>query len=428
MVEYPPFLLVRQHFVSRKIGDIPAEVRRQLDASGFAARLKPGASVAIGCGSRGIANIAVIVRAAVEWWKDQGMQPFIFPAMGTHGAASAKGQAEVLAKYGITEAAMGCPIRSSLSVVDTGRTPEGIQTYMDRNAFRSGAIMLCNRVKWHTDFAGKIESGLYKMMAIGVGKLAGAQSYHAWAYKMGLENMIRSVGRQILASGKVLGGLAILEDGNHDTARIQAVRVEEMERKEEELQALVKTWMPRIPLSALDFLIVNQIGKIFSGAGMDPKVINRSVNGEYNPWPNAPKVERVFLRDLHPKSYGNAVGIGMADVINARILKKMKRRPTYVNSITACTPAAIRIPVNFKTDRQCLDEMWRTVGKEDPRELTLGWIRNSQDLTLMAFSENLREEIVANPALEILGPARPLEFDERGDLVNWLEEGQTDAH
>jgi hypothetical protein len=275
-------------------------------------------------------------------------------------------------------------------------------------------------VKWHTDFAGKIESGLYKMMAIGVGKFAGAQRYHAYAYKMGLENMIRSVGRQVLASGKVLGGLAILEDGNHDTARLAAVRVEEMEQREEELQALVKTWMPRIPLQALDFLIVNQIGKLFSGAGMDPKVINRSVNGEYNPWQNAPRVERVFLRDLNPLSYGNAVGIGMADVMHSRILKKMKKKPTYVNSITACTPAAIRIPVNFPSDRKCLEEMWRTVGKEDPMDLTMGWIRNSQDLSLMAFTQNLRPELEANPNIEVLGPAKDLEFDAKGDLADWL--------
>lgn len=421
-MQYQPFLLVRQNFPSHKLSDIPATVRQQLETSGFASRVRPGSKVAIGCGSRGIANIDLIVKTAVSWWQEQGVNPFIFPAMGSHGAASAKGQAAVLAKYGITEDAMGCPIKSSLSVVDTGRTPEGIQTYMDRNAFSAEGIMLCGRVKWHTDFAGKIESGLYKMMAIGVGKLAGAQRYHAWAYRMGLENMIRSVGRQILASGKILGGLAILEDGNHDTARVEAVKVEEMERREEELLALVKTWMPRIPIKALDFLIVNQIGKLFSGAGMDPKVVNRSVNGAYNPWPNAPIVERVFLRDLHPLSYGNAVGIGMADVMHSRLLKKMKKPPTYVNSITACTPAAIRIPVNFSSDRKCLDEMWRTVGKEDSMDLTFGWVRNSQDLSVMAFSENLRAEIEANPNLEVLGPAKPLEFDDRGDLVNWLGE------
>jgi hypothetical protein len=422
-MEFQPFLLVRQHFPSHKIQDIPGEVRKQLSEAGFAQRLNPGSSVAIGVGSRGIANLDIIVGAIVAWWREQGMKPFLFPAMGTHGAATAKGQAGVLAKYGITEATMGCPIRSSLAVVDLGRTPEGIPTFMDRTAYKADGVMLCGRVKWHTDFAGKIESGLFKMMAIGLGKFAGAQNYHAHAYKIGLEAVIRSVGRQVLSSGKILGGLAILEDGNHDTGRLQAVRVEEMEQKEEELQALIKTWMPTIPVKGLDILIVNEIGKLFSGAGMDPKVINRSVIGEYNPWPFAPRIERVFLRDLNPLSYGNAVGIGMADVMHSRLLKRMKKRPSYINCITACTPAAIRIPPNFNSDRRCIEEFWRTVGKPSPMDLTMGWIRNSQDLTLCAFTENLRPELEANPNIEILGPAKPLEYDANGDLVNWLESG-----
>lgn len=417
-----PFLLVRQKFESRKIADIPAAVREQLEASGFAQRVPPGARIAIGVGSRGIANIDVIAAAAVGWWKDKGMKPFLFPAMGSHGAASAKGQAAVLAKYGITEATMGCPIKSSLQVVDLGATPEGIQCYLDKNAYSSDGIMLLGRVKWHTDFAGKIESGLFKMMAIGLGKFAGAKRYHTYAYKMGLECMIRSVGRQVLKSGKILGGLAILEDGNHDTAQLSAVRVEEMEAREEELLALVKSWMARIPVDHLDILILNEIGKVFSGAGMDTKVVNRGVQGEYNPWPNAPRIERIFLRDLNPLSYGNAVGIGMADVIHDRLLKKMKKKPTYVNSITASTPAAVRVPAHFATDKRCLEEFWPTVGRFDPKEIEVCWIRNSQDLTLLAMTENLRPAIEANPNLEILGPARELEFDAQGNLKDWLAE------
>lgn len=417
---YPSFLLVRQHFPSHRLPDIPAEVRRQLDSSGFADKLKPGASVAIGAGSRGIANIDVIVGAAARWWKDRGFAPFIFPAMGTHGAATAKGQAEVLSKYGITEERMGCPIRSSLAVVDLGETPEGIRTFLDRTAARAGGIMLCSRVKWHTDFEGKLESGLFKMMAIGLGKFAGAQRYHAHAYSMGLERVIRSVGRQVLDSGKLLGGLAILEDGNHDTGLVEAVPAAAMEQREEELLALVKTWMPRIPVKALDVLIVNEIGKTISGAGMDPKVVNRSVRGEYNPWPFAPRVERIFLRDLNDRSYGNATGIGIADIVHTRAVRKMKRRPTYVNGITANTLPVIKLPVQFPSDRECLDTVWRTVGKFELENVAFGWIRNSQDLRLMAFSANLRAEIEADPALEIIGPERPLEFDGKGDLVNWL--------
>src|SRR5262249_40671225 len=201
----PPRLLpVRQNFPDRAIRDVAGEVSRQLGASGFSSRVKPGARVALGVGSRGISNIATIVRASADYWKSQGCQPFIFPAMGSHGAATAEGQADVLAHYGIHEATMGCPVISALNVVSLGSTADGIEAFMDRNAFESDGVMLVNRVKWHTDFAGKIESGLFKMMAIGLGKFAGAQRYHTYAYKLGLEQVIRSVGRQVLKSGKVL--------------------------------------------------------------------------------------------------------------------------------------------------------------------------------------------------------------------------------
>ncbi len=284
-MSFSKMLLVRQNFPDRRIADIPGTVRHELHQAPFAGRLKPGARVAIGVGSRGIANIATIVRTVVDYWKDAGMQPFLFPAMGSHGAATAEGQADVLAHYGIHEAGMGCPVISSIEVVPLGRTPEGIETFMDRNAFESDGVMLVGRVKWHTDFSGKIESGLYKMMAIGLGKFAGAQRYHTHAYRMGLEQVIRSVGRQVLTSGKILGGLAILEDANHNTAKLEAVPVENMERREEELQALAKSWMGRIPVRQLDILIVDEIGKNISGAGMDTKVINRSIQCHYNPWP-----------------------------------------------------------------------------------------------------------------------------------------------
>ena len=217
----PRMLLVQQNFPDRAIRDIPAAVRKELAAAPFASRLKPGARVAIGVGSRGITNIATIVRSVVDYWKSQGMRPFIFPAMGSHGAATAEGQADVLAHYGIIEETMGCPIVSSLEVVPLGVTP-GRHRSRSWTAMpiESDGVMLVGRVKWHTDFAGKIESGLFKMMAIGLGKFAGAQHYHTYAYKMGLEHVIRSIGRQVLASGKILGGLAILEDANHNTGAV----------------------------------------------------------------------------------------------------------------------------------------------------------------------------------------------------------------
>ncbi|HEV2690339.1 MAG TPA: hypothetical protein VGV35_17405, partial [Bryobacteraceae bacterium] len=409
-MQFPRLLPVRQHFPDHAVRDVAGEVRKQLSASGFSSRLKPGGRVAIGVGSRGIANIATIVRSVVDYWKSQSCQPFIFPAMGSHGAATAEGQADVLAHYGIHEATMGCPVISSLDVVSLGKTTDGIEAFMDRNAFSSDGVMLVGRIKWHTDFAGKIESGLFKMMAIGLGKFAGAQRYHTYAYKLGLEHVIRSVGRQVLKSGKILGGLAILEDANHNTGQLTAVPVEDMERKEEELLALVKTWMGRIPMP-LDILILDEIGKTISGAGMDTKVVNRSVYGDSNPWPGEPRIERIFVRDLSSSSYGNGVGLGMADVIHSRLLEKIDWNPTRINSLTASTPAAIRTPIHFSTDRECLERMAPTVGKVDLPEVTYGWIRNSMELGFLKLSENLLGEIKKDKALEIVGPAEEMGFD-----------------
>jgi hypothetical protein len=272
------------------------------------------------------------------------------------------------------------------------------------------------RVKWHTDFAGKIESGLFKMMAIGLGKFAGAQRYHAYAYRLGLEHVIRSVGRQVLASGKILGGLAILEDANHNTAKLDAVPVEQMERREEENLALVKSWMARVPFD-LDILTLDEIGKNISGAGMDTKVVNRGVNGEYNPWPDIPSFRRIFVRDLSALTYNSAVGLGMADVVHDRLVKRIDWAPTIINSLTANTPAAIRTPVHFPTDRECLERFWPTVGKLDLSEVTFGWIRNTMELGRLALSENLRAAIEERADLEIEGTV-DIEFDGSADLIS----------
>jgi hypothetical protein len=420
--------LVRQNFPDRRVRDIPGEIQKELSAAGFASKLKPGSRVAIGVGSRGIANIAVIVRSVADYWKGQGMRPIIFPAMGSHGAATAEGQADVLAHYGIHDASMGCPVVSSLDVAPLGRTAEGIEAFMDRGAYESDGVMLVNRVKWHTDFAGKLESGLFKMMAIGLGKFAGAQRYHTFAVRLGLERVIRSVGRQVLASGKILGGLAILEDAHHNTGKLEAVPVESMEQREEELLELVKSWAGRIPVEEVDVLIVDEIGKNISGAGMDTKVINRSIHIEYNPWPNAPRIQRIFARDLSALSYNNAVGLGMADVVADRLVNRVDWNATCINSLTASTPEASRTPIHFPTDRECLERISATVGKFDPAEVTIGWIRNTMELSLLALSENLLPEVRRNPSLEVLGEPRELDYDAEGNLLSPLVEALASAH
>jgi hypothetical protein len=417
-MDLPRLLLVRQTLPDRGIKDIPGTVARELSQAGFASRLKPGSSVAIGVGSRGIANLSVIVRAVVDYWKSQGMQPFLFPSMGSHGAATAEGQAQVLADYGIHEAAMGCPVRSSLEVVDLGKTPEGIDTFVDRLAFESAGIMLVARVKWHTDFDAKIESGLYKMMAIGLGKQAGAKRYHSYAYTMGIETVIRSVGRRVLESGKILGGLAILEDGNHNTALLAAVPVESMAPREEELLALAKSWTARIPVAQLDILIVDEMGKNISGTGMDAKIVNRNAAGSYNPWTFAPRIGRIFVRDLSPKSHGNAVGVGMADIVTDRLVNHIDWAQSLMNALTANHPAVVRTPIHLPTDRECLEAMAPTVGKLNLMELKIGWIRNTLELSSLILSETLRDEIEANPSLTIAGGPIEIRYGADGNLVD----------
>lgn len=412
----PRMLPVRQHFPDRSIGDVRGEVLHRLSARQFASRVGPRTRIAIGVGSRGIANIATITRAAVDYWKSHGCRPFIFPAMGSHGGATPEGQADVLAHFGIHEATMDCPVVSSMDVVSTGRTPDGIDTFMDRSAFESDGVMLIGRVKWHTDFSGKLESGLLKMTAIGLGKLAGAQRYHVYGYKLGLEHVIRTVGRQVVTTGKILGGLAILEDANHNTGLIAAVPADEMERTDEELLVQVRGWMGRLPFP-LDVLIVDEIGKNISGSGMDSKVVNRSVHGESNPWRDEPRMERIFIRDLSPHSYGNAMGVGMADVVHDRLLAKIDWQATLLNSLTANTPTEVRTPIHFPSDRECLERISTVVGRVDLSEVTYGWIKNSMELGFLKLSENLKSKIVENSTLEIMGTAEEIETDQAGNFV-----------
>jgi hypothetical protein len=275
--------------------------------------------------------------------------------------------------------------------------------------------MLVGRVKQHTDFEGKIESGLFKMMGIGLGKWAGAKNYHTHAYRLGMEAVIRSVGTQVLKSGKILGGLAILEDAYHNTAKLTAVPVGRMLEMEEELQALVKTWAPSLPFD-LDVLMINEIGKQFSGAGMDTKIVNRGTQGEYNPWPNTPKIERIFLRDLSSASYGNGVGLGLSDVVHDRLAAKLDTTPTWINALTASTPSAAKLPIHFSTDRECLQRIGMTVGKHDLSTVRIGWIENTLEIGVLGLSENMRAEIKAHPRLEILEETHDLPFDGDGNL------------
>ncbi len=409
-------LIVRQNFPDLRLPDVQAEARRQMEESGFSAQLEPGSRVAIGVGSRGIANIALIVQTVVEYWRHHGMVPFIFPAMGSHGAATAEGQTNVLAHFGITQQSMGCPIVSRVDVVSLGRTDDGVEVFMDAAAHAADATLIVGRVKWHTTFAGRIESGLMKMMAIGLGKFAGAQKYHTHSQRLGLEHVIRTAGRVVLQSGKMIGGIAIVEDAHHHTAKIEAVRASCMEQRDEENLALAKSWMPTLPCD-LDVLIVDQMGKNISGTGMDAKVVNRGPAGEYNPWPGLPAVQRIFVRDLDPRSYGNAMGIGMADATTDRLVGKIDRNATTVNALSSGIPSRIRVPAHFPSDRDSLQWVAATAGKMNADDITFGWIRNTLALDRVAVSEGLLAELERRAHIEVEG-SFDVQWDGAGNLVS----------
>jgi hypothetical protein len=410
------FIPVRQHFPHGRLDDIPASVHRALLFSNPVSRLSPGARVAIGVGSRGISNIAEIVRAAVDFFAGRGFRPFLFPAMGSHGAANAAGQAKVLAHYGIDESTMACPVVSSFDVISLGRTAAGIEVFAGRDAWQSDGIFVINRIKWHTSFEGAIESGVSKMLALGLGKIEGAQSCHGHARRLGMEAVIRSVTGHLLDSGKILGGLAIAEDAYHDTAQVTALAAEGLIEREAELLRFVKSRMGKLPVPALDVLIVDEIGKNISGTGMDLKVVNRGVHGQYNPWPSTPRVERIFIRSLSELSYGNGVGIGLADAIHDRVLERIDVNAGRINATTSGSLAAVRTPLHFPSDRECIALLSATVGKFESEDVTMGWIRNTLDLGKVALTENLAGEIEKNPMLEITGPPFVLEFDAAGNL------------
>lgn len=409
-------LPIRQRFPSRALSNVAETVSAELWASGLAFSLPAGSSVAVGAGSRGISNIAVIVRAVCDYFASAGMKPFVFPAMGSHGAGTPEGQSKVLAQHGITEAAMGCPVNSRFETTPLGISDLGVETFAGNDALSADAIFVVGRVKWHTSFNGGIESGVCKMLAIGLGKLDSASSSHRHGRKHGMEAVIRSVARHILGTGRILGGLAILEDAHHNTAQVAALPAEGLMRREEALLATVKQWMPRLPVPEIDILIVDEIGKDISGTGMDLKVVNRNALATYNPWPDTPRVQRIYARDLSANSYGNAVGIGAADIVHSRLVAKLDPHAGRVNAETAGSLAMVRVPLHFPTDRECLDLLAKTVGKLHREDVTMVWIRNTLELGSMLVSGNLKNELRGNSMVEFAGEPFEMDFDEAGQL------------
>lgn len=407
------FRTIRHSFESHRLADVSRSVREELSARAIGSQVPRGSRIAIGVGSRGISNLAEIVRATVGYFCESGVHPFIFPAMGSHGGATADGQSAVLEHYGITEAYMGCPVISSVEVISFGTTPEGFETWMDATAAGSDGIFIINRIKWHASIEGSIESGLLKMCAIGLGKVRGAGAYHTYGTRSGLGAVVQSVGRHVLASGKVFGGLAIVEDANHATANISALRPDEIEEREPELLQLARSWMPKIPFDEVDILIIDEIGKEISGTGMDSKVVNRHPHGNVNPWPWAPRIRRIYLRDLSEATAGNANGIGMADVISQRLYDKIDWHATNVNGITASNLNVIKTPIRCPDDRAALTLLAGSVGRTRTEDVTIVRLRNTLDLNRMWVTENLLGGQHFSS-----GEPVDLAFDETGNIVD----------
>jgi hypothetical protein len=380
------------------------------------ASLSPGSRIAICVGSRGISKIAEIVGTTVAYFRQLGLHPFIIPAMGSHGGATVEGQIGVLEHFGITEASIGCPVISSLEVVPFGTTAEGFDTWIDAKAAGSDGIFLINRIKWHTSFEGPVESGLTKMCGIGLGKVRGAGAYHTYAARSGLGAVVQSVGHHVLASGKVFGGLAIVEDANHATAMVAALWANEITQREEELLRVARSWMPRIPFDEVDILIIDEIGKEISGTGMDSKVVNRHPHGNVNPWSWAPRIRRIYLRDLSEATAGNANGIGMADVIAQRLFNKIDWHATNINGITASNLNVVKTPMRCPDDRSALELLAGSVGRIRTEDVTIVRIQNTLELNRMWATENLLEGQNCQSGLPF-----ELWFDPNGNLPAFRE-------
>ncbi len=419
-VEIPRTFPVRQHFSRPRVGDIAPAVRAELDRVIAPDALRSGAEIGITVGSRGIACIAEITRAAVAYLRERGAQPFIIPSMGSHGGATAEGQANLIAHFGVTEEAVGAPVRAAMETRSLGVTDDGVEVFIAETAWQADGVLLMNRVKPHTDYKGPIESGLAKIGAIGLGKLEGAQEYHNHIFDIGLGAAIRSATGRILDTGKVIAGLAILENAYHETARIAGVAADAFFATEEELLREAFSLTGRLPIDEIDVLFCERLGKNISGAGMDTNIIGRHTQGYVPgvPWqPGQPSITRIVVSDLSDESDGNGIGMGMVEYATRRFYDKVDHAITSLNGITANAPAGARSPVVLENDREALVAGLRTVRRRasGPR---LVHVRDTLALENVWLSEACLPLVEGDDRVEIVGPPRPMEFDANGYVVS----------
>ena len=406
----PRFFKVRQSLPRDRVADVAAAVRSELQRIGLATRLKPGAQVAITAGSRGIAEIPLVIRTVAEVVREvaPGAEPFVVPAMGSHGGATVEGQRHVLAEYGITEQSVNAPIRASMDTVELGTLANGATLCFDAIAAAANATIVVNRVKAHTAFRGDIESGLCKMTCIGLGKAPGAEQMHAH----GLRESIPAAAAMLLQKANIAAGLALVENAAHELAVVRATTPEGFLDTDRELLKVANAYLPRVPFEHLHVLVVGWLGENISGSGMDYNVIGmwRRIGGEH-----VPDFERIVVLDLTPESDGNGLGVGIADFTTRRLFDKLDLPKMYLNGLTSSALEAIKIPVVLESDRQALQVALHAVGHGADARVAI--VRSTLELNELWVSESLADEVAAHPGLEALGAPSDLEFLDDGRLA-----------
>jgi hypothetical protein len=413
---YPKMLRLRQHFERPRVEDVAAAVRTTLERLDLGRVVRPGQSVALTAGSRGIANIPVVLRAVVRFLRDLGAQPFLVPTMGSHGGGTAEGQRQVLESYGITEAYVGAPIRASMEVVSLGTTPEGFPVVLDRQASEADHIGVIARVKPHTSYSGPIESGLLKMMMIGLGKHVGASQYHRILLDYPYDQVVRSVSRVVRGKAPIAFGLGLVENAYDETAHIEAVRPEDFETREEEMLVLAKRWLPRLPFREADLLIIDEIGKEVSGSGMDTNVVGRKRAFKATPPPDQPAMRFIFIRGLSERTHGNAAGIGFADFTTTRLVRAMNYQATVINCLTSGYPEGANLPVHLDTDREVIDAALAILGTRQAEDARIMHIRNTLAVEQVEVSEPCLAQLRGPVDFSIVAGPFGLAFDAAGNL------------
>jgi hypothetical protein len=410
-MQYPRMVRVRQPASAPALPDVRAAVQAALDAIAVGTIVRPGATVAITAGSRGIANFAAVLRTIAGVLATLGARPFLVPAMGSHGGATADGQRDLLATLGVTEASIGVPIRSSMETILLGTTPEGIPIHLDRHAASADHVVLVNRVKPHTTFTAAVESGLLKIATIGLGKQTGAAVYHRAIIDHSFERVVDSASHLLCTRIPVAFGVALVENSSEQTAHVEAVPPDRLRAREASLLELARGLMARLPVEHADLLIVDEMGKNVSGAGMDTNVIGRK------PGATTPRVRRIFVRELTADTHGNAYGIGFADFTTTRLVRAVDYRVTSINAIAAAHPEAAMIPMHFDSDREAIDVALATAGLRAPADARVIRIRNTLRMRDIEVSAAVAAELRARGDVEVDTDADDMTFDARGDLA-----------